>query len=462
MRYVEREYPIWNLINSGKKMQPDKVKVTYKYKGTYDDLAAVYVFGFEPGETTPTLLAFNYLLTDSTCTMERNMTHMIELQNEIDVVDIYVLIGHYESLSDVHNVVGVFDLKDIQLGVKSGASEFNCNTLGTPVATTATLVTIPSFSANWTASNNAAGYTLDVSTDLYFTSFLSGYENLDVSNVVTYPVTGLTEDQGYFYRVRAYDSNGFTSSDSNIIHVSACRKTSGYYLPDQVDDYLSLPMKSLSSTTSIAFRYNLAALTASETILSTYDYVSGNSLSISFQPLRLNNVHDGSTTLWLTYGHPAIGTAAIEYNAVSHEGWFVQNYILTDSEWHDVVVTIDASTGDVNMYFDGVESGVTIAGSLNALDWSSKGELRLFDGNSETLKFKDYVMTNSVMSTAEVDKFTNGDIDGISNKIVWYTCGESSTEMGSAPFTNKTMDYSKEENYGTPVNITPATFCNPD
>ncbi len=88
----------------------------------------------------------------------------------------------------------------------------------TPVATAATAVTTTSFSANWGAATGAAKYYLDVSTSNTFATFVTGYNDLDVGNVVTYSVTGLTPGITYYYRVRAYNASG-TSVSSNTITV---------------------------------------------------------------------------------------------------------------------------------------------------------------------------------------------------------------------------------------------------
>jgi len=88
-----------------------------------------------------------------------------------------------------------------------------------PVATAATLITTSSFSANWNVSTSATGYYLDVATDAGFTNFVTGYQNLDVNNVNTYPVSGLTAGTTYYYQIRAYSANG-TSGNSNTITVT--------------------------------------------------------------------------------------------------------------------------------------------------------------------------------------------------------------------------------------------------
>ena len=87
-----------------------------------------------------------------------------------------------------------------------------------PLATAATAITVTTFSANWESVEGAAGYKLDVATDAAFTSFVSGYNDLDVSNVTTYSVTTLSSSTEYFYRVRAYNDVE-ESTSSNVIEL---------------------------------------------------------------------------------------------------------------------------------------------------------------------------------------------------------------------------------------------------
>lgn len=100
-----------------------------------------------------------------------------------------------------------------------GADEFLAGTApSAPNATAATSVTASGFTANWDASSGATKYRLDVSTTSDFSTFVSGYQSLNVGNVVTYAITGLLSSTTYYYRVRS--SNGNTSTYSNVITVS--------------------------------------------------------------------------------------------------------------------------------------------------------------------------------------------------------------------------------------------------
>ena len=72
------------------------------------------------------------------------------------------------------------------------------------------------FDANWTAAPGATTYYLDAATDAGFTSFVSGYNNLNVGNVQTLSISPLICNTTYYYRVRAANACG-ASANSNTI-----------------------------------------------------------------------------------------------------------------------------------------------------------------------------------------------------------------------------------------------------
>ncbi|HEX7829884.1 MAG TPA: fibronectin type III domain-containing protein, partial [Thermoanaerobaculia bacterium] len=93
-----------------------------------------------------------------------------------------------------------------------------------PTANAASNQTSSSFQANWGSASGASGYRLDVSLNNSFSSFVSGYNNLDVGNVLSKSVTGLAASTNYYYRVRSYNGSG-TSGNSNTINTSTSGST---------------------------------------------------------------------------------------------------------------------------------------------------------------------------------------------------------------------------------------------
>jgi len=87
-----------------------------------------------------------------------------------------------------------------------------------PTARRATNVTASSFTANWNSVSGATGYRLDVSTSNSFTTYVPGYQNLNVGNPTSYNVVGLSAKTTYYCRLRAYNGSG-TGPNSNVISV---------------------------------------------------------------------------------------------------------------------------------------------------------------------------------------------------------------------------------------------------
>jgi hypothetical protein len=87
-----------------------------------------------------------------------------------------------------------------------------------PNALQASNVVANSFTANWTSVSGATGYQLDVSLNSSFTSYVPGYQNLDVANTSSRNVIGLSANTFHYYRLRAYNGSG-TSLNSNVVRV---------------------------------------------------------------------------------------------------------------------------------------------------------------------------------------------------------------------------------------------------
>ena len=65
----------------------------------------------------------------------------------------------------------------------------------------------------------ATNYYLDVATDSLFLNYVPGYQDLDVGNVTSFPVTGLSPSATYYYRVRALNGCA-TSANSSVKSVT--------------------------------------------------------------------------------------------------------------------------------------------------------------------------------------------------------------------------------------------------
>jgi hypothetical protein len=70
----------------------------------------------------------------------------------------------------------------------------------------------------------ATGYRLDVSTNSSFSTYVPGYQNLNVGNATSRSVSGRNPSTTYHYRVRAYNGHG-TSGNSNIVNVTTLSPT---------------------------------------------------------------------------------------------------------------------------------------------------------------------------------------------------------------------------------------------
>jgi hypothetical protein len=93
-----------------------------------------------------------------------------------------------------------------------------------PTASSATYIGSNSFTANWRSVSGATGYRVDVSTNSSFSTYVTGYQNLNVGNTTSRSVTGLNVSTTYYYRVRAYNGEG-TSGNSNVVSLTTLSAT---------------------------------------------------------------------------------------------------------------------------------------------------------------------------------------------------------------------------------------------
>lgn len=132
--------------------------------------------------------------------------------------------------------------------LRSGTSDKGaCERNGTaPAAAAATGITGAGFTANWNSVTGAGGYLLDLAEDAGFTSMVSGYRGLDVGNVLTYAVSGLSAGTTYYYRIRGYNGAHHTYYTNTItVGTSAPSPT---FTPSPVMSRTATPTGTVTST----------------------------------------------------------------------------------------------------------------------------------------------------------------------------------------------------------------------
>ena len=101
--------------------------------------------------------------------------------------------------------------------------------ISNPIALDATDISSTSFTLNWTASEGATDYMIEIYTDEALTTTLLGYTALHVGNVTSFIANNFyveSETGPFYYRVKAFKGSGF-SDWSNVI--TATKPIMKYY-----------------------------------------------------------------------------------------------------------------------------------------------------------------------------------------------------------------------------------------
>lgn len=289
-----------------------------------------------------------------------------------------------------------------------GTSEVDF-TAAAPVAQTASGVGTDSFNANWNASSSGVTeYRLDVSTQSNFSSFVAGYDNVNVGLVTTTNVTGLDPEITYYYRVRAVGPTG-TSANSNSIEVTTVSEL--------------LPPDATNSTIAANPDSDIEADGSSESTITITVRDEGNSIMGAGEDVYFE-ITSGTGTLssgpWSTSGN---GTATATLTATTAGTVVVTGYLGTDNNGDEL--------GTASVIFD--PQTFTITGTItDGTDPLENVSVSATGGHSQT------VSTNS----SGVFTFT-GVVTGSTNititpSLTNYTFSPSSRSISGPVTSNQT------------------------
>ena len=321
--------------------------------------------------------------------------------------------------------------------------------ISAPVANSATDITTSSFSANWSAVSGATKYYLDVATNSTFTSFVTGYNNLDVGNVTTYSVTGLSPGVTYYYRVRSYD--GSSSSNSNTITVATSKLGQ------------TITFNALSSVT-----YGSADIDPGATASSglTVSYSSSNTSIATIVSGKIHPVAAGTVTIYADQAGNSTYNAApqvsreliISVKSISITGATALNKVydgttdatisgaaLSGVVGEDEVSLSNATTGTFDDANIGTGITVTTGMSLTGADaanYSLSGQPSL----TADITAKELTVTGAVASNKVYDGTTDATVSGASLSGI---VGDD--EVSLLNTTSGSFDYA---NVGTGITVT--------
>ena len=148
----------------------------------------------------PVVGAVSYLLYVSTT---NTFSTVLPGYNGLDVGNVtsFTLTG----LS--HNVLYYYRIQAVTSACSSRfSSTASFSYLNTPVRPTIVPISCDSFTINWVSQIRADSYELDVSTSSGFSTFLPGFNGLNVGNVTTYSLNSLPLDVPIYFRIRAVNN----------------------------------------------------------------------------------------------------------------------------------------------------------------------------------------------------------------------------------------------------------------
>ena len=234
-----------------------------------------------------------------------------------------------------------------------------------PVPSGATNLRANSFTANWAASPGALYYSLDVSTNSDFSSYVSGYQNRNVGLATNLTISGLSNNTGYYYRLRANGAGGTSLSSSTIslttLPVSnfLIEKIGGGNIDTQLAGQpfsIKITARDAENTTVNDFT-GTVNITSTSTLIGT-PVTSGNFVGgvLSSQSVTLTGAGIGNKYLTASIASPVVSSNSNSFTvdpaAINH--WnLVANGPITAGEFFTVTATVYDVYGNLKTNYTG-------------------------------------------------------------------------------------------------------------
>ncbi|NTW32864.1 MAG: hypothetical protein HGB12_09600 [Bacteroidetes bacterium] len=256
-------------------------------------------------------------------------------------------------------------------------SVINTSSLIAPTATAGSGATATQITANWTASTGATHYHLDVSTSNSFVYFVTGFNNLDVSNVTSCNITGLTCGTSLYYRVRAENTCSTSGNSNTITYATSSCFTCGISTVNDIDNNT---YNTVSIGTQCWLKENIRTTKYPDnTSITKGDVANGDTdwgidhAWYSCPPNAANNAEDcvAANSLGMMYQWSAAmhGSTTPGAQGICPTGWHVP----TDAEWCTMENTVEAGTdASCNTTgWRGSNTGSKIAADLTDQNWNT-------------------------------------------------------------------------------------------
>jgi len=156
------------------------------------------------------------------------------------------------------------------------------SSLSAPYAVSAIYNGPNAFIGNWNGVGGATSYVIDVSTSPTFASFVAGYNNLNVGNVLSYNVTGLACGVFYYFRIRSANSCGLsTNSNVQSINQLCCPPYTVTSIPYVAPlgagwTTIGLADDQISGALNIGFTFNFYCLPYTQFYISSNGFIAFN------------------------------------------------------------------------------------------------------------------------------------------------------------------------------------------